>query len=126
MFFSYLCVGIGGAVGAITRVALASILPPFAFNLPIKILIVNVLGCFLLGALVEIFAMHGQIPRHLQHLLIQGFLGGFTTFSAFALEFHLLSEQGSHVLAVIYAILSVVLSIVFFFAGMRIPRLFLS
>jgi len=121
---SYVYVGLGGALGAMARVALTSVLPPSAFHMPIKIMIVNILGCFILGTIVEIFALYAHMPQGVQHFLVQGLLGGFTTFSAFALEFGLLFEKNSYVLACSYVVLSVVLSILFFFMGMRIPRIF--
>ena len=106
------------------RVGLMRILPAFILFLPLKILLVNVLGCFLIGALTEFMAFHGNISFNMRSFLIQGFLGGFTTFSAFALEYGLLFQKGFHWTAVLYAILSVVLSIAFFFAGLRGVRFF--
>jgi len=59
----------------------------------------------------------------MRHFLSQGFLGGFTTFSAFALEFGLLYEKGNYWTACIYAILSIMLSLGAFFAGMKLLKL---
>ena len=59
-----------------------------------------------------------------KHFLIQGFLGGFTTFSAFALEFGLLHDEGTDIIAIVYAILSVVLSLTLFFVGLKFIRIF--
>lgn len=122
---SYLFVGLGGAIGAIARVALSKILPSFILTIPCKILLINVLGCFAIGLLTETMALHWNASLNTRHLLIQGFLGGFTTFSAFSLEFGLLYEKGFPTSAIIYALLSVCLSIAFFFAGLKIIR-FLS
>ncbi|MBN2479159.1 MAG: CrcB family protein [Parachlamydiales bacterium] len=120
----YLFVGLGGALGAILRVALSRFLPSFILNIPLKILCINVLGCFILGILTQILALHWQTSINMRHFLIQGFLGGFTTFSAFALEFGLLYEKGSYISAIIYATLSVVFSIIFFFGGLKIIKIF--
>jgi CrcB protein len=119
----YLFVGLGGALGAICRVALSRILPPFVFSVPFTILCVNVIGCFAIGVLTEIMALHWNASINARHFLIQGLLGGFTTFSAFSLEFGVLYKEGFHALAMIYAILSVVLSILFFFFGLKLVRL---
>jgi fluoride exporter len=121
---TYLFVGLGGALGAIARVALSKFLPSFIFNMPAKIILINIMGCFLLGILTEILALYWNASFNMRHLLVQGFLGGFTTFSAFALEFGLLYEKGQHVTAFIYGFLSLILSIVFFFIGLKIIRLF--
>lgn len=123
---TYLLVGLGGAVGAIARVVLSRILPSFVLGMPAKILFVNILGCFLIGLLTGIMTFYWSASINMRHFLVQGFLGGFTTFSAFALEFGLLHEKGTTVLAIVYAILSVVLSLTFFFIGLKIIRYFLE
>ena len=120
---SFFWIGVGGAAGAIARVGLMRILPAFFLSIPLKICLVNIVGCFLIGALTEFMAFHGNLSLNMRHFLIQGFLGGFTTFSAFALEFGLLYEKGAHGTALSYALISVVLSIVFFFIGLKFVRL---
>lgn len=122
MNHAFFWIGLGGATGAIARVGLMSILPPSFLSIPLKIFFVNVLGCFLMGALAEFITAYGNLSLNMRHFLIQGFLGGFTTFSAFALEFGLLYQKGLHWTAAFYAILSVVLSVAFFFMGLRIVR----
>lgn len=123
MQFSYLFVGLGGALGAIARVALTRIFPQFLFGIPLAIMCVNILGCFVLGLLTEFLAQYWNASWNIRHFLIQGFLGGFTTFSAFSLEFGLLYEKGLSTTAVVYAILSVVLSLAGFFIGLRCIRM---
>ena len=122
---TYLFVGLGGALGAIARVALGGILPSFILSIPFKILFVNVFGCLVLGIVTEIMTIHWNASINIRHFLIQGFLGGFTTFSAFSLEFGLLYEKGMVPIAIVYAALSVGLSIAFFFGGLKIIRFFL-
>ncbi len=121
---SYFWIGLGGAIGALSRVGLMRILPAFFLSLPLKIFFINVLGCFLIGILTEGMTFYGNISINMKHFLIQGFLGGFTTFSAFALEFGLLYQKGFPKVAICYATLSVVLSLVFFFLGLKLVRIF--
>ena len=121
---TYLLVGLGGAAGAVSRVALSRILPSFVLGMPVKILSVNILGCFLLGLLTGIMSFYWNESINMRHFLVQGFLGGFTTFSAFALEFGLLHEKGANITAIVYVTLSVVLSLTFFFIGLKIIRIF--
>lgn len=124
MNLGYLFIGLGGALGAISRVALTRLLPSFILNIPLKILSVNILGCFILGLFTAVLSFYWQTSINMKHFLFQGFLGGFTTFSGFALEFGVLYEKGSYVLAIFYTILSVMLSILFFFGGLKIVRIF--
>ena len=120
---SYFWVGLGGALGAMGRVGISAFFPSFIFNIPLKILCVNIIGCFIAGIVVEFMAFYSNLPTNARAFLIQGLLGGFTTFSAFAIEFGLLYEKESYFLAILYAILSVVLSIIFFFCGLRLTRI---
>lgn len=115
----YLSIAFGGALGSVTRVALAGVFPANFLNIPLQILLINILGCFVMGFLVETLAWH-SIPDNFRYFLISGFLGGFTTFSAFALEFGLLFQKQLYFSAVSYVILSVLLSIIAFFLGKSI------
>ncbi|PIS01366.1 MAG: fluoride efflux transporter CrcB [Chlamydiae bacterium CG10_big_fil_rev_8_21_14_0_10_35_9] len=126
MASSYIWIGLGGALGAMARVGIMRILPSFVLSVPFKVFLVNILGCFLIGLLTEAMAFYGNVSINMRHFLIQGFLGGFTTFSAFALEFGLLYEKGSHFTAIFYAALSVIVCIISFFVGLRILRLFIQ
>lgn len=118
----YLWVGLGGALGAMARVGLMRFLPSTVLTLPFKVLVINIVGCFLMGALVEGLLHLGHVSFNMKHLLIQGFLGGFTTFSAFALEFGLMTEKGQYALAASYVVLSVALGLGSFFFGLRLIR----
>lgn len=120
----YLFVGLGGAIGAVARVLMERVIPPFFFGFPIRILFVNCIGCFLIGVLTEVFTFYWNPSITVRHFLVQGVLGGFTTFSAFALESGLLYEKGGHLLAWIYTIGSVALCIAGFFVGMKCIRVF--
>lgn len=75
-----LAVASGGALGAGARFYLSSLIGQHG------ILIVNLIGCFLIGALVSFLALKSSLSHTAQLFLIVGLLGGFTTFSAFSLE----------------------------------------
>lgn len=125
MVIDYVVVGLGGALGAMARVALGKLLPIAIMGLPTQVLLVNVLGCFLMGCLTALLTAHGFISAHMRGFLAAGFLGGFTTFSSFAFDFGALCEKHLYVSAVFYALLSVILSLSLFFAGIKFIRLFL-
>lgn len=124
MTLHYFAVGCGGALGAIARVALSKLLPATILGIPFSILGINVLGCLVMGILVEVMALYLPVSETTRYFLISGLLGGFTTFSAFALEFGLLFEKSQYFSAIIYASLSVILSISLFFLGIKIVRFF--
>lgn len=109
MLTSFLHVALGGALGAMARygVGLALVRPAAAF--PVGVLVVNVVGSALMGALFVWFGQRGL--THLSPLVLTGFLGGFTTFSAFSLEAWTLIEKGAVGQAAVYVVLSVVLSV---------------
>ena len=118
-----LFVAAGGALGATARylvgVAVGRLL---GGEFPWWTLTVNVLGCLLMGLLIEAMALRWTVSHDLRAFLTVGLLGGFTTFSAFATDFALLFERNDYVSAGLYLIASVVLSIVALFAGLAIVR----
>ncbi|CAH0305213.1 CrcB family protein [Roseomonas sp. CECT 9278] len=97
-----LLVALGGALGSVLRygVSLAG-LALFGAGFPWGTLAVNIIGSAAIGALAAI-----GIDGHARALLIPGFLGGFTTFSAFSLEATFLWDR-SPALAALYVALSV-------------------
>lgn len=123
MFTTYLVIGAGGAMGAISRFALARVLPPAALvHFPLQIFLVNAIGCLFLGILLELITFYDFSSHNLRSFLVTGFLGGFTTFSAFALDFGLLITKSLHFYAIFYAISSVTVCILCFFVGIKLIR----
>lgn len=110
-----LVVAVGGALGSLARYGLAEALPHSRGTLPVATLLVNVLGCLLLGLLV------GTLPfaRWLRPLLGTGVLGGFTTFSAVALETDQLLDRAPAV-ALVYVALSLLLGMGAATLGLRL------
>ena len=91
---------------------------------PIAILSANVIGSFLMGAFVVLAAQRGMM--HLSPFVMVGLLGGFTTFSAFSLEAVTMIERGATGAAMLYVVLSVLMSIGGLMAGMWLMRGVLS
>ncbi len=118
-----LCVAAGGALGASGRylVGIASG-RLFGFDFPWGTLIVNALGCFIMGLLIEAMALRWSVHNDLRAFLTVGLLGGFTTFSAFSADFAFLLERNEHLNAVLYLFASVGLSLAALFAGLAIVR----
>ncbi|MGB8277472.1 MAG: fluoride efflux transporter CrcB [Methylovirgula sp.] len=89
---------------------------------PFATLSINVLGSFLMGFLFLETLERLTISPHFTIGVLTGFLGGFTTFSTFAMETLLLAEQGELAKSVLYVVLSVVLGLFGAFYGAYIAR----
>jgi fluoride exporter len=118
-----LLIAIGGAAGSVLRYLIGGRAQHFApHGFPLGTLFVNVAGCFLIGILIRQF-MNIQTHNYLRALLVVGFCGGFTTFSAFSMETVGLIEGGEYARAIGYVTLSVLLCLTATFAGMSVMRL---
>ena len=91
-------------------------------GLPFGTLIANLLGCFLIGFLSWALIHRWQLSQEIQTIVITGFLGGFTTFSAFSLETVKMLEQGEPYYAIGYVLMKVVLCICVCFAGLWLAK----
>ena len=122
-----LAVAAGGALGAwlrhqTSRLFLSAIGPASASAFPWATLTVNVLGSAAMGLLVGWLARHGDGGEPWRLLLGVGVLGGFTTFSSFALEFAVFVERGALALAATYVALSLVAGFAALFGGLWLMR----
>ncbi len=91
-----LLVGLGGFCGSVCRYALSGLAQRVSHSIswPWGTLVVNVLGCFLIGLASHLAIERGIVSTHNRSLLIVGILGGLTTFSTFANEtYNLLHDR---------------------------------
>lgn len=117
-FVELVWVGIGGGIGAIARYAMGrSISERVNSVFPYGTFAINLLGAFLIGVLFALLVDRGVGPAHLRLLLITGFLGGFTTFSAYTIEVITLAEAGSWNTALLYVVASNLLGLLACLAG---------
>lgn len=120
----YVCVGLGGALGAMTRVGLVQLLArQLGPALPWGTLAANLLGGLVIGFLAGRFASDAFLTRGWLMLAVPGFLGGFTTFSAFSIEVVRMIEAGSHGLALGYIAASVLGALGLAWLGLSLGRL---
>lgn len=117
-----LLVAAGGALGSVTRFLMSSWLAAKSGVLwPIGTFTVNVLGCFLIGALASLLALKGgEHATLVRHTVGTGFLGGFTTFSAYMLESSNLASENRFATMAIYICASVIVGLVALRAGAAI------
>jgi CrcB protein len=122
-----LAVAAGGALGAVGRyVVMIQVGHLLGTTFPFATLAVNVIGSFLLGALVEAMALAWSPAAELRALLVVGVLGAFTTFSTFSMDVVLHVERGELALTAVYIAASVALSIAGLFAGLHLVRAVLA
>lgn len=116
----------GGAVGSALRLAVSTWCEgKFGATFPWGTFAVNVIGSFLIG-LVFVFTegvTSGAIQAHTRALLITGFLGGFTTFSAFSLQTLALFEKGDLIGVVANVLGSIVVCLAAVWAGSQLGSL---
>lgn len=123
MMKQVLFVGVGGAAGSILRY-LTTVFTAryYTASFPLATLIVNVAGCFLAGLIFGMITRETTEDQNLKFLLITGFCGGFTTFSAFALENVRLMNAGNTTTAVVYTMVSVAAGLLAVWIGLLITR----
>lgn len=117
-------VAAGGAVGAASRhLVNLGALRLFGPGFPVATLAVNVVGCLLMGILAGVLAARSDMAgQGVRLFLATGFLGGFTTFSAFSLDAVLLWERGQTAVALGYVLASVLLSVGALILGLAATR----
>lgn len=120
----WLAVAIGGALGSMARYALSAwIFDVSSHKFPYATLTVNVIGSFVMGILFVIIVEKAALPAEMRSLLMIGFLGAFTTFSAFSLDALGLWQNGHVFLSLVYMLATVVLCLVAISAAIWLTRL---
>lgn len=118
---------IGGAIGALLRFLLSrwinEILPK---NFPWGILIVNILGCLIIGLLSGLLVGRYALSAFWRAGIFIGILGGFTTFSSFSLDSVNLYYSGEYVAATTNIIASLLLSLLATIVGLAIAKAVIS
>lgn len=119
----YIAIILAGGLGALLRYLLGGgVLNLNQATLPLGTFLVNVVGSFLIGYLSWSLVYKMHLSRELQVIVLTGFLGGFTTFSAFSLEVVRFFEDGHFGRAVLYVLSSVILSIAMCLLGLWLAR----
>ncbi|MEJ7759341.1 MAG: fluoride efflux transporter CrcB [Gemmatimonadaceae bacterium] len=117
-----LAIAVGGALGSVLRYLLAgTVQRSSAAGFTYGTLAVNVVGCLIVGLLVPRFT-NAEPSSALGGLLIVGFCGGFTTFSAFSIETVGLASEGEYLRALLYVFLSVTLCLLATASGLALAR----
>ncbi len=114
---------VGGAIGAgarhLVNVGFARL---FGTDFPWSTLVINIVGSLLMGVVVTAVALRFDGSPELRTFLATGILGGFTTFSAFSLDAHMLMSRSDTAAALLYVAASVLLSILGLYVGLLFTR----
>ena len=114
----FAAVAAGGALGAMTRYALSLLVGGGVFGVtgPLATLIVNIVGCAMMGGVAGAVAAGLVLPEMWRGFVAVGFLGALTTFSSFTLDADMLLARQGLSMSIVYLGLSVILSLAAFFA----------
>lgn len=102
---SYLCVALGGALGAVARYAAGNITVLVATP-HIKTMFINITGCLVIGMIWAVFEQW-HVSKAWYNILIAGFLGGFTTYSSFSLDTIRMACEGRLYESLLYVLVTV-------------------
>ena len=119
MLVSLLAISLGASAGAISRWLLGIALNGLFPAMPPGTLAANLIGGYLIGLALGVFAQHPGVAPEWRLLVMTGFLGGLTTFSTFSLEVVSMLQHGRWLLAATTAGLHVFGSLLLTWAGMR-------
>jgi fluoride exporter len=104
----YVLVMLGGALGAVSRFAIGTIVSRMYTSLfPLGTFLINISGSFLIGLLMMLFLQRPVINANWRLFLVTGILGGYTTFSSFEWEILFAIRGGAGLIAAAYVLLSV-------------------
>jgi CrcB protein len=120
---SILFVAFGGLIGSVCRFLTASfVVTMLPFTFPFGTFVVNIIGCFIMGAAVGLAERYIWIHHDWRMFLTAGFCGGFTTFSAFAFENLELLLDKNYATFAAYSIASFVVCLGATFVGLILTR----
>ncbi|MDD5422728.1 MAG: fluoride efflux transporter CrcB [Candidatus Omnitrophica bacterium] len=119
-------IGIGGAIGSILRYIASGLDYRYSYGIfPISTLVVNLAGSFIIGFLWGMFEAT-TVSSNIRMFIFIGILGGFTTFSTFALENFNLFRDGERSIALINIVLSNILGIFLVYIGYMLAKMLLN
>lgn len=117
-------IGIGGFLGSISRFLISKFIHNFINStFPYGTLVVNLLGCFILGIITGFLDEDIIFPDNIKLMLITGFCGGFTTFSTFINENFMMMRDGEYLLFSAYIMLSIISGFMSLFLGKIVSKL---
>lgn len=125
-YIVFIVIGVGGALGAMARYALSTfIYQKYAHTFPWGTFLVNILGCFLLG-IVYVLGVKYFSSSNIRLFIMVGFLGAFTTFSAFSIETLNIIKAGQIKIALSYGFGSLFFCLIAVWMGVAMTQLLIK
>lgn len=119
---SALLVALGGALGALARSGADALATRLGVAAPLGTLAINVVGSFAAGLVATLITDRMLLPEPARPFILVGLLGGFTTFSALALQLTRMGEGGELLALIVYAAGSILLGVAAAAAGVALAR----
>jgi len=123
MIKQLILVGLGGGIGSIFRYSVSRIINkdiPGIF--PLGTFVINMTGCLIIGVLMGLSLRYEWFDKDYRLLLITGFCGGYTTFSAFSLENMKLFENGNYLTLALYVSASIIVGMISVWLGFILSK----
>ena len=114
---------IGGGFGSVLRYIISRYLNNSESNFPLGTFTASILGSLLIGIIIGFAAKNNTLTQNQTLLLATGFCGGFTTFSTFAYENHVLFKSGDFTSFALYTFASFIIAFLAVFAGIYLSRI---
>lgn len=124
-FWQLVGVGLAGGFGTVARFSVNLATERLFGPHPWGTVVVNLLGCLLFGFLAAFFVAE-KLPTHYKVVILTGFLGGFTTFSAYAFEIADFLEKGRYAAAMWHFGLQNIIGVLAVFSGLMLGRSFVA
>lgn len=116
-----LLIALSGAAGTLARYGLSTVAVRISiFRIPAGTMIINIVGCFTFGLLFSIIERYFPVTSDIKFYLLIGFMGAFTTFSAFAYDSLNLFRNGNIFAAFLYIFIQIAAGVIVLFAGIKI------
>ena len=117
-------IGLAGFIGTVSRYWMSGVIAKrYGETFPMGTLVVNLLGCFLVGLFFYLLEERFLVNQTLRTIILMGFLGGFTTFSSFGLQTFTLLQDGEFGLALLNLSLANFLGLVLVWAGYTLAKI---